>query len=121
MASDKEEAFIRTSVLSPTLLKKKVIDDAVSKNGTNLFPSSCSDGSKTLPLKKRSWKGVHGVSEENIKQNNFHSMHSDIFFHNKERKFSSSNNVNVLPGVIRHTSCPDNTLAYYYNYSCPYK
>ena len=23
----------------------------------------------------------------------------------------------ILPGVIRHTSCPNNTLAYYYNYS----
>ena len=23
----------------------------------------------------------------------------------------------ILPGVIRHTSCPDNTLAYYYNYA----
>ena len=23
----------------------------------------------------------------------------------------------IIPGVIRHTSCPDNTLAYYYNYN----
>ena len=23
----------------------------------------------------------------------------------------------ILPGVIRHTSCPDRSLAYYYNYS----
>ena len=23
----------------------------------------------------------------------------------------------ILPGVIRHTSCPNNTLAYYYNYN----
>ena len=25
--------------------------------------------------------------------------------------------VKILPGVIRHTSCPDRYLAYYYNYS----
>ena len=25
--------------------------------------------------------------------------------------------VRILPGVIRHTSCPDRYLAYYYNYS----
>ena len=25
--------------------------------------------------------------------------------------------VSISPGVIRHTSCPDRSLAYYYNYS----
>ena len=36
---------------------------------------------------------------------------------NQESKPEESKTVLILPGVIRHTSCPDNTLAYHYNYN----
>ena len=47
-----------------------------------------------LPPKKRAdWKGT------------------DMPSHAEDRR-----TVNILPGVIRHTSSPDSSLAYYYNY-----
>ena len=36
---------------------------------------------------------------------------------NEESKTEERQKVSILAGVIRHTSCPDNTLAYYYNYN----
>ena len=36
---------------------------------------------------------------------------------NQESKTEESKAVSILPGVIRHTSCPNNSLAYYYNYN----
>jgi hypothetical protein len=36
---------------------------------------------------------------------------------NQESKTEESKAVSILPGVIRHTSCPNNSLAYYYDYN----
>ena len=36
---------------------------------------------------------------------------------NEESKTEESKTVSILAVVISHTSCPDNTLAYYYNYN----
>ena len=32
-------------------------------------------------------------------------------------KTEESKTISILPGVIRHTSCPDSSLAYYYDYN----
>ena len=35
---------------------------------------------------------------------------------NQESKPEESKTILILPGVIRHTSCPDSSLAFYYHY-----
>ena len=52
-----------------------------------------------LPPKKRAdWKGT------------------DMPSHTQCTGSEDRRTVNILPGVIRHTSSPDSSLAYYYNY-----
>ena len=79
-------------------------------------PSSKWSSQSSLPLKKR-----HGGMFEDSKvdpwiqkQQNIESKRSktDTNILKSEDKKAA-----ILPGVIRHTSCPENTLAYYYNYS----
>ena len=36
---------------------------------------------------------------------------------NPESKTEETKTVSILPGVIRHTSCPNSSLAYYYDYN----
>ena len=36
-------------------------------------------------------------------------------------KTEDSKTVSILPGVIRHTSCPNSSLAYYYDYNASSK
>jgi hypothetical protein len=36
---------------------------------------------------------------------------------NQESKTEETKTMSILPGVIRHTSCPNSSLAYYYDYN----
>ena len=63
-----------------------------------------------LPLKKRFKKleNIHKNAEERSSSSN-DDMERDDDFELLEEKERS-----ILPGVIRHTSCPDRFLAFYY-------
>ena len=66
----------------------------------------------SLPLKKRfravlTKTAILTYSLHKVKKNEDINVKIDK---NKKRE------VNIVPGVIRHTSCPDDSLAYYLNY-----
>ena len=65
-----------------------------------------------LPLKKR-FSAV--LSEKAILNNNLQRLKKkeDLPLNSEEPK---NKDVIIIPGVIRHTSCPDTYLAYYFNY-----
>ena len=56
--------------------------------------------SSTLPLKKR-----------------FSTITPEVAKASEIAEMSEPRNRRILPGVIRHGSCPHHTLAYYYDYS----
>ena len=64
----------------------------------------------SLPLKKR-FRAVLTYSLHKVKKNEDINVKIDK---NKKRE------VNIVPGVIRHTSCPDDSLAYYLDYDKEY-
>ena len=84
------------------------------------------DNKSNLPLKKRFGGKVENSSFDSIKKtkeyvNPWIEMQQRILCNTKEcdqdlRK-PEPRKATILPGVIRHTSCPDTYLAYYYNYS----
>ena len=97
----------------------------VSSNGLdeNKFGKhSCTENK--LPLKKR-----FGGKLENFHFTNAIEEYTNPWVQMQHKYLNNSNEdfnilkkpepkkAKILPGVIRHTSCPDNTLAYYYNYS----
>merc|ERR1719154_642186 len=93
-----------------------------SENSVNESSQSSKWTSKSnLPLKKR-YGGLFEDSNinNNKKGDNFRNpwiqMQQTIASKNSETKQSvlkpEAKKASILPGVIRHTSCPDNTLAY---------
>ena len=76
---------------------------------------------KQLPMKKRHF----GIPDKNDSleehQNHWAEKHQK-FIKNPETEGNNllkrdPKKAKILPGVIRHTSCPHSTLAYYYDYS----
>ena len=70
------------------------------------FPSSSHARQNNLPPKKR----FENQNVPSYKEGEASSL-------NKEYKTEESKTVSILPGVIRHTACPDSSLAYYYDYN----
>ena len=88
-------------------------------NGDNCMFHNLANQRK-LPLKKR-----FGATFENLYFNfgKEPEKHNNPWIQNRTEKIENilqkteSRNANILPGVIRHTSCPNRSLAYYYDYS----
>ena len=58
---------------------------------------------KNLPVKKRPMTVISDMPEKDQKQ-----------WLGRQKEYIKK--AKILPGVIRHGSCPNRTLAYYYNY-----
>jgi hypothetical protein len=87
------EEFVSRTNQNNLPLKKRF--GKTSKETCGDFTKEPETYSKTLALKKQNIK--RSEKEHNVQKP-------------KERK------ARILPGVIRHTSCPDSYLAYYYKY-----
>ena len=78
-----------------------------------------------LPLKKRfgaTFEHAHFSSMKESKKHNQPLIEKQQTINRTEEMEQNfqkpeARQVKILPGVIRHTSCPDISLAYYYNYS----
>ena len=75
-----------------------------------------------LPLKKRfgtTLENPYFSSMKEPKRNLIEKQQTINRTEETEHKLGKpeARKVKILPGVIRHTSCPDISLAYYYNYS----
>ena len=88
---------------------------AVKQKHNSTFPSKSfihKLDKNSLPLKKR----CHGV----LTKTAILTFNLDRVKKTEDVVLKTENNkkgeVMVVPGVIRHTSCPDNFLAYYLNY-----
>ena len=71
-----------------------------------------------LPLKKRSGQNL-GSSNLDLTKAPCEYSNPWIKIHQADKKVlkPEAKKAKICPGVIRHTSCPDSALAYYYNYS----
>ena len=69
-----------------------------------------------LPLKKRICESFEHFQENPSNVVDTHKQENGIENASKHME-NNANTRTILPGVIRHTSCPNSTLAYYYNYS----
>ena len=65
-----------------------------------------------LPLKKR-----FGIIRENLTERETKEENRKAPEDPDKLKTGETKQANIIPGVIRHGSCPNNTLAYYYNYA----
>ena len=74
-----------------------------------------------LPPKKRFGTALENlsftISKEAETQNNPWIQKQQKITNKTKLEKPEAIKVRISPGVIRHTSCPDKYLAYYYNYS----
>ena len=92
-------------------------DESVEKNLRYEDPLT---SQSKLPPKKR-----FGTTAENVEQqpkqpemlNQRHKKISNPPEVEQNLQRTEPRKAKILPGVIRHTSCPDRSLAFYYNYS----
>ena len=101
------------------VLKTKSFIDLEFENNSVSSEESLEDSNTSkneLPFKKRFGAPIMNKHSEplmKIKQNHLYAREEE------EKHFgkSESKKADILPGVIRHTSCPKSTLAFYYHYS----
>ena len=99
-------------------------DNLCSREDNLGFGHNLANQSK-LPLKKRfgtTFENPHFNSMKEKETRNNHlieKQQTNIRTEEMEQNVEKpeARRVKILPGVIRHTSCPDRYLAYYYNYS----
>ena len=93
------------------------VNRSIENNGTNHAfhqignNDNCQSDPRKLPLKQR-----FGATFENggfIGKKEAEPLKNNII-PNQEENWKT---VHILPGVIRHTSSPDSSLAYYYKYN----
>ena len=69
-----------------------------------------------LPIVMQVRTTLNLLPKKRFENQNFNSWQEGSEL-NEESKTEESKTVSILAVVISHTSCPDNTLAYYYNYN----
>ena len=101
-------------------------EDQLSTDDSILGDASLEERNIEEPLKSKIMLPLKKRFGENLANSNLNLTKAPCEYSNPWIKIKQEDKkmvkpepkkAKILPGVIRHTSCPDNTLAYYYNYN----
>ena len=100
--SSNKKGVIETNIITKPDNQDK-LESEETRESEDEKGNSKKDFQKTLPVKKREMTVISDTPEKNQKQ-----------WLGRQKEYIK--NAKILPGVIRHGSCPNRTLAYYYDY-----
>ena len=101
--SSNKKGVIKTNIIAKSENNQDVLESEETRESEDEKEENKKNSQKNLPAKKRPMTVISDTPEKDQKQ-----------WQGRQKEYIKK--AKILPGVIRHGSCPNRTLAYYYNY-----